>query len=505
MSNNRPGNTKVRNQVFVQPWRVANNLEENNLNLRLGHIGPCHGTSSHARLAYGCTPEYTRPELNPFYHEIKDDKRLRMYPNEKAETKKQVKAKYVVEALSQGLRVLAYERPAGLLGEGSWQDRVLKCDRSGMFLLLLKENIDVSTIRKPRVLNDHPNKPLIAKRKLTLVKKVLSDEEALEWYSRVGVQHAMLRKEAALVIIGGEKRGINNNNESKHQQADTILELLLDPVMHGAAVVRESVQVAMYLENDHEDAAARYLQAAWRDRLLRHAVWNGRKAYVDVCTIDAPSGFFSDSPPPRILAYMSDTSRFLVRIEENDDVGLRTLEQYRGDLRDSCWHVLADTVQEGRSLRRLGKELPTVLATFGELASTPVYETEGIFGGSTKNIGGALLSVSNTPVPVTNMNERARLSALKYDGGGSIARTFAAAMEQMLELEKVYAELAEKTPDTLQLIRDRHKKPKPQALDSTIAMTTDMKLPVPENFALLTAPKTSRRTCTPDAFCILRA
>ena len=32
--------------------------------------------------------------------------------------------------------------------------------------------------------------------------------------------------------------------------------------MHGAAVVRESVQVAMYLENDHEDAAARYLQAA---------------------------------------------------------------------------------------------------------------------------------------------------------------------------------------------------------------------------------------------------
>merc|ERR1711937_924910 len=129
-----------------------------------------------------------------------------------------------------------------------------------------------------------------------------------------------------------------------------------------------------------------------------------RKAYVDVCTIDAPSGFFSDSPPPRILAYMSDTSRFLVRIEENDDVGLRTLEQYRGDLRDSCRHVLADTVQEGRSLRRLGKELPTVLATFGELASTPV--------------------------PVTNMNERARLSALKYDGGGSIARTFAAAMEQ---------------------------------------------------------------------------
>ena len=76
--------------------------------------------------------------------------------------------------------------------------------------------------------------------------------------------------------------------------------------------------------------------------------------------------------------------------------------------------------------------------------------------------------------------------------------------EQMLELEKVYAELAEKTPDTLQLIRDRHKKPKPQALDSTIAMTTDMKLPVPENYALLTAPKTSRRTCTPDAFCILR-
>ena len=43
----------------------------------------------------------------------------------------------------------------------------------------------------------------------------------------------MLRKEAALVIIGGEKRGINNNNESKNQQADTILELLLDPVPRG--------------------------------------------------------------------------------------------------------------------------------------------------------------------------------------------------------------------------------------------------------------------------------
>ena len=45
------------------------------------------------------------PAITLLVAQIKDDKRLRMYPNEKAETKKQVKAKYVVEALSQGLRV----------------------------------------------------------------------------------------------------------------------------------------------------------------------------------------------------------------------------------------------------------------------------------------------------------------------------------------------------------------------------------------------------------------
>jgi hypothetical protein len=428
-----------------------------------------------------------------------EDMKLRAYPNEKAETKKTVKAKYVVEALTQGLRVLVYERPAGMLGEGSWQDRVLKCDRSGMFLLLLKENIDVSTIRKPRLLNEHPSKPLIAKRRLNLVSSVIIEDDALEWFSRVGVKHAMLRRESALVIFGGEPPREEIREGIKAPQA--ILEMLLDPVMHGVAVVRESVQVARYLEQDHEDAAARFLQSCWRDRDLRGAVWGTRQAYVDVCSIEAPSGFFSSSPPPRVLAYMSDTSRFLVRIEEGDDASLKTLEHYKHELRDACWHVLADTVQEARGLRQLGKDLPGVLSTFGELAATPAYETEGIFGGSTRNVGGALLSVSNAPVPISNMNEHARLSALTVEGSGSISRTFARAMEQMLELEKVFAELAEKSPETLKSIRDRHgAKPKAQILDAVMAGET--KLPEPERFELMSkVPEKRTRSCTPGAMC----
>jgi hypothetical protein len=497
MATVKPGNTKSRARLptYQQPWKVSVNGDLNTT------IGPCHFSSSHAHLATGCAPEYTRAELNPLIGEIHDDMKLRAYPNEKAETKKDVKAKYVVEALTQGLRVLVYERPAGMLGEGSWQDRVLKCDRSGMFLLLLKENIDVSTIRKPRVLNEHPSKPLIAKRRLNLVTSILVEDDALEWFSRVGVKHAMLRRESAMVILGGEPTRKETNENAKPPQA--ILEMLLDPVAHGAAVVRESVQVARYLEQDHEDAAARFLQACWRDRDLRGAVWSERQAYVDVCSIEAPSGFFSHSPPPRILAYMSDSSRFLVRIEDTDDAGLKTLEEYRGHLRDSCWHVLADTVQEGRSLRQLGKELPSILSTFGELASTPVYETEGIFGGSANNVGGALLSVSNAPIPLTNMNERARLNALTVDGGGSIARTFARAMEQMLDLEKVFGELAEKAPDALRSIRERHgAKPKPQVLDAVLS--TDTKLPEPESLELLTNVDRKQRTrqmCTPAAMC----
>jgi hypothetical protein len=438
-----------------------------------------------------------------------DDQRIRAYPNEKHETKKDVRAHYVVEALSQGLRVLVYERPAGMLGEGSWQDRVLKCDRSGMFLLLLKENIDVSGIRKPRLLNEHPSKPLIAKRRLNLVSATLIEDDALEWFSRVGVKHAMLRRESAMVIIGGEppvqnNNRVVNNNDPNAKSPQAILEMVLDPVMHGVHVVRSSVQVARYLEQDFEENAARFLQSCWRDRELRGAVWGSRKAYVDVCTIDAPNGFFSDDPPPRILAYMSDASRFLVRIEENDPNGaLTTLEQNRGRIRDSDWHILEDTVREGRSLRQLGKELPSILSSFGELGSTPVYETEGIFGGSTKNVGGALLSVSNAPVPISNMNEHARLAALKDDKTlGTIARTFARAMEQMIELEQVFAELAEKAPDELKAIRERKgAKPKAQALDA--AMSTETKLPPPERFTLLSNVKEKQRTrsCTPAAMC----
>ena len=45
------------------------------------------------------------------------------------------------------------------------------------------------------------------------------------------------------------------------------------------------------------------------------------------------------------------------------------------------------------------------------------------------------------------------------------------------ELREVYAELAEKTPDTLQLIRDRHKKPKPQVSHRHPALAQSLQLP----------------------------
>jgi hypothetical protein len=101
------------------------------------------------------------------------------------------------------------------------------------------------------------------------------------------------------------------------------------------------------------------------------------------------------------------------------------------------------------------------------------------------------------------MNEHARLAALKDDKTlGTIARTFARAMEQMIDLEQVFAELAEKAPDELKAIRERKgAKPKAQALDA--AMSTETKLPPPERFTLLSNVKEKQRTrsCTPAAMC----
>ena len=57
--------------------------------------------------------------------------------------------------------------------EEMFAERVLKMDRSGIFLLVLNDNIDVSSIRKPRILNEHRLKPLVAMRRLDRVDDVL--------------------------------------------------------------------------------------------------------------------------------------------------------------------------------------------------------------------------------------------------------------------------------------------------------------------------------------------
>merc|ERR1719326_1941042 len=87
------------------------------------------------------------------------------------------------------------------------------------------------------------------------------------------------------------------------------------------------------------------------------------------------------------------------------------------------------------------------------------------------------------------------------EGGGAIARSFAKAMEQMLELER---ELAEKAPNTLADIRKRHgAKPKARAMNALMA--PDTKLPPPERFELLSSAKKQRTRqmcgstmCAPD-------
>ena len=38
-----------------------------------------------------------------------------------------------------------------------------------------------------------------------------------------------------------------------------------------------------------------------------------------------------------------------------------------------------------------------MLSAFGELAATPVYECEGIFGGSADGVADGLVAVSNAP------------------------------------------------------------------------------------------------------------
>jgi hypothetical protein len=107
-----------------------------------------------------------------------------------------------------------------------------------------------------------------------------------------------------------------------------------------------------------------------------------------------------------------------------------------------------------------------------------------------------------------NMSEHARLTALatvdrhKFGSHGSVARTFVRAMEQMLELERVFGELAEKAPDALRAIRQRHgAKPKANVLEGVMAAET--KLPEPERFELLTNVKKqrTRQMCTPAAMC----